>query len=167
MSGGVLRLGPRARFAPACRLKRDIIRTRMVPVAPYSSELWQPRTGRHGTAACINSALHKARRLAVGVHATAGEQSWECGAGVSAAVLQADFQVLDVQGYCDATHLRYAEAARVADVVRPDNGRTTLVRLNSSAICPRGRLRIPWVRRFALACLQRSHGGIGCSGYVM
>ena len=97
------------------RLKRDIIRTRIVPVATYSMEMWQPRTGRLGAAARIDSALHKARRLAVGVHATAGERSWECGACVSAAVLQADFQALDVQGYCDAAHLRYAEAARVAD----------------------------------------------------
>ena len=27
-------------------------------------------------------------------------------------MLQADFQALDVQGYCDAAHLRYAKAAR-------------------------------------------------------
>ena len=77
--------------------------------------VWQPRPGRLGAAARIASALHKARQLASGVHATAGERSWECGTCVSAAVLQADFQALDVEGYCDAAHLRYAEANRVAD----------------------------------------------------
>ena len=57
------------------RLKRDIIRTRIVLVATYSMEMWQPRTGRPGVAARSDSALHKARRVAVGVHATAGERS--------------------------------------------------------------------------------------------
>jgi len=96
-------------------LKRDIIRTRIVPTATYATEVWEPPSRNSNAGASVDKTLHKARRLAVGVHATDSERSWERGTCISAEVLQADFQALNEQEYCDAAHVRYAERKRVAD----------------------------------------------------
>jgi len=96
-------------------LKRQLIQSRITPTATYATELWEPvvRASRSGSA--VDDTLHKARRLAAGIHATASERSWARGACVSAAVLQADFRALNEQELCDVAHLRYAEKARAAD----------------------------------------------------
>jgi len=95
-------------------LKRDFINTRIVPTATYATEVWAP-TGHTAIASSVDATLHRARRLAVGIHATASERSWERGTCVSASVLAADFQSLDMRAHCDVAHLRYAEKTRVAD----------------------------------------------------
>ena len=100
------------------RLKLLIMSTRIEPTMTYAMEVWSPPVcGRQRTRphAPIDEVLHKARRLAVGIHASTHEHAWERAASVKPAVLDSDCQALSADDLCTMAHVRYHETARLAD----------------------------------------------------
>ena len=75
-----------------------VLSTRIEPTMTYAMEVWSPPTsGRQRTNAPhgpIDEVLHKARRVAVGIHAGTHEHAWERAASVKLVVLDSDCQAL-------------------------------------------------------------------------